>query len=147
MHKLPSKGLPDRNEPKPRHDGLRNHLRFVSLLRQLAGSEIRSQRDRVPAHQWARQRALPLMPYQQQLQSANCLNRLWQRAVPPDNLAENEQSGARDSGSGLCRGQLRPLPHHKRMGRSIVRPQLDRICADRHALLTHTNALHRLPYQ
>lgn len=147
MHKLPSKGLPERNEPKPRHDGLRHYLRFVSLLRQLAGSKIRPQRDGVSAHQWARQRALRLMPYQQQLQSANCLNRLWQRAVPPDDLAENEQSGARDSGSGLCRGQLRPLPHHKRMGRGIVRSQLDRICADGHALLTYTNALHRLPYQ
>ena len=147
MHKLPSKGLPERNEPKPRHYGLRHYLRFVPLLRQLAGSEIRPQRDRVSAHQWARQRALRLMPYQQQLQSANCLNRLWQRAVPSDDLAENEQSGARDGGSGLRRGQLRPLPHNERMGRSIVRSQLDRICADRDALLTRTNAMHSLPYQ
>src|SRR5215472_19139395 len=101
MHKLPSKGLPERNESKPRHDGLRHYLRFVSLLRQLAGSEIRPQRDRVSAHQWARQRALHLMPYQQQLQSANYIDRLWQRSMPSDDLAENEQSGARDSGSGL----------------------------------------------
>jgi hypothetical protein len=64
--------------------------------------------------------------------------------MPSDYLAGNEKSGAFDGGCSLCGGELRQLPHYRRLGWGIVRPQHYRICTGGHAL---HHAVRFLPYE
>src|SRR5260370_784137 len=90
-------GLSESYQPQSRQRRFLDHLQSVPLDGQLAAGEVRPQRHGISAHQWACQRALPVMPRQQQLQSANCAHGLRQFRTPPDYVASNHAAGPRIS--------------------------------------------------
>jgi len=91
----------------PQHDGLDKR-------------NVRSQHDGILAHEWPRERPLRFLPHQQQLQFADCSERLWQRGLPLDRLAEDQQPGALDFWPRVRSGELRELPHDGRLGQRFV---------------------------
>ena len=55
---------------------------------------------------------LRVLPYQQQLHADDCTDRLRQLRMPFDDLAADQQSDTRVSGSALCRSELHDMPQH-----------------------------------
>ena len=78
---------------EPRHRRLpddRIGVRELPPDYDLVRGSLQSQRNRLPADEWARERGLQSLPPQQQLQFDHCPNRLRKFTMPPHDLAADK---------------------------------------------------------
>jgi hypothetical protein len=103
--RLPVDGLGMRELPSDHH---------------VVGRPVRPQHHGLFADTGTRQLAVRPVPHQRELQSDDSADRLRQLAVPPDNLAADQQPGALDIRRGVWGCELREVPHDGGLGRRVV---------------------------
>jgi hypothetical protein len=96
-------------------------LRQLPYAEGVGYGEFRPHLDGLSADERACERSVRFVPYQQQLQPADCADGMRNVRLPHDDVAADKQSGALDGRAGICADELLELPHDEGVGCSFVR--------------------------